>query len=77
MHPGVTSTSGFMNTIGNNSMSGVSLSHRTTQSKFKQSTMSMNRNQQVQYECIKTDLIEEYDKKVSMLNKRIEKNHQL
>ena len=37
--------------------------------------MSMNRNQQVQYECIKTDLIEEYDKKISMLNRKIEKNH--
>lgn len=33
----------------------------------------MNRLQYVQYECIKTELKEEYEKRVSFLHKRIEK----
>ena len=33
----------------------------------------MNRLQYVQYECIKTELKEEYDKRVNFLHKRIEK----
>lgn len=33
----------------------------------------MNRLQYVQYECIKTELKEEYQKRVNFLNKRIEK----
>jgi len=32
----------------------------------------MNRLQYVQYECLKTELMEEYDKRVHFLNKRIE-----
>ena len=33
----------------------------------------MNRLQYVQYECIKTELKEEYEKRVKFLNNRIEK----
>ena len=33
----------------------------------------MNRLQYVQYECIKTELKEEYDKRINFLHKRIEK----
>jgi hypothetical protein len=33
----------------------------------------MNRLQYVQYECIKTELKEEYEKRVNFLHKRIEK----
>ena len=33
----------------------------------------MNRLQYVQYECIKTELKEEYEQRVNFLNKRIEK----
>ena len=33
----------------------------------------MNRLQYVQYECIKTDLKEEYDKRINFLHKRIER----
>ena len=37
------------------------------------SQFQMNRLQYVQYECIKTELKEEYDKRINFLHKRIEK----
>lgn len=34
----------------------------------------MNKIQHVQYECIKTELKEEYDKKIKFLDKKLESN---
>lgn len=39
----------------------------------QQNSFQMNRLQYVQYECIKTELKEEYEKRVKFLNNRIEK----
>ena len=34
----------------------------------------MNKIQHVQYECIKTELKDEYEKKIKFLDKKLEKN---
>lgn len=67
---------GVMNTVGYGS--NAFLPNQLTMPPIHQDPAAggytqMNRLQYVQYECIKTELKEEYDKRVNFLHKRIEK----
>ena len=58
---------------GMQNQSSIGDPNETQQQQAQKNNFQMNRLQYVQYECIKTELKEEYEKRVKFLNNRIEK----
>ena len=65
---GWANTTGYANNFGQTAQSQPQMPSADPVQQFQ-----MNRLQYVQYECIKTELKEEYDKRINFLHKRIEK----